>query len=58
MTITNERGDESTPSVLYRTKTGGWLVGKDAIDQATRDPKHAIYYPKTKLGTSEPLLER
>ncbi len=48
------RGDEKIiPSVVGYSKTGGWLVGRPALNQYTLDPENTIRSIKRKMGTDE-----
>ena len=52
--ITNARGEQTTPSVVYRNPaTGEILVGTDAREQGIIDLAHVTSNFKLKLGTTE-----
>ena len=56
--ITNARGEQTTPSVVYRDPaTGEILVGTDAREQGIIDPAHVTSNFKLKLGTTESLFK-
>ena len=54
--VTNQRGDQSTPSVLLYSPDGDVLVGKDAAEQAYLTPELCVRHFKLLLGSPENLL--
>lgn len=54
--ISNHRGDDATPTVVYYQKNGSHLIGRDALEQGYLDPAHCVRNFKLKLGTTENLL--
>ena len=55
--ITNSRGEPTTPSVLYRDRSGHMLVGTDAREQGVVDPRGYAANFKLALGTTQSVLQ-
>ncbi len=53
--ISNSRGDQTTPSVVYVPKSGPPLIGQDAIDQGFLYPERCFRNFKLLLGSTESL---
>ena len=54
--ISNSRGDQTTPSVIYFSDSLPPLIGLDAVEQGFIDPANCVGNFKLKLGTTENLL--
>ena len=54
--ISNARGEQTTPSAVYRGTSGEILIGTDAKEQGIVDPAHLAVNFKLDLGGTESLF--
>ena len=56
ISILNDRGDPSTPTVVYIPVSGEPLIGADAIEQGYTDPSRCLRNFKLDLGSTKNLM--